>query len=84
MCYGVGVSVAIDPGVVIGAGVTVLGNITVGANSKIGAGSVVLQDIPPNCTAVGIPARLVGGPKKGSEPSLDMDQVSGLEYVYDI
>ena len=45
---------------------------------------MVLQDIPPNCTAVGIPARLVGGPKKGSEPSLDMDQVSGLEYVYDI
>ena len=74
----------IGDGVVIGAGVTVLGNITVGANSKIGAGSVVLQDIPPNCTAVGIPARLVGGPKKGSEPSLDMDQVSGLEYVYDI
>ena len=56
-----------------------------GANSKIGAGSVVLKEIPENCTAVGIPARLVGGPKPSAEPSLDMDQVSGLaDYVYNI
>ena len=45
----------IGDGVVIGAGVTILGNIRVGANSKIGAGSVVLKEIPENCTAVGIP-----------------------------
>ncbi|MBQ1271922.1 MAG: serine O-acetyltransferase, partial [Clostridia bacterium] len=32
---------------------------TVGDNSKIAAGSVVLEDIPPNCTAVGSPARIV-------------------------
>lgn len=68
----------IGTGVVIGANVTILGNIKVGANSKIGAGSVVLKEIPPNCTAVGIPARLVGGPKPESQPSLSMDQVSGL------
>lgn len=75
----------IGNGVVIGAGVTILGNIRVGANSKIGAGSVVLKEIPENCTAVGIPARLVGGPKPSAEPSLDMDQVSGLaDYVYNI
>ena len=75
----------IGTGVVIGAGVTILGNIKVGANSKIGAGSVVLKDIPPNCTAVGIPARLVGGPKPESQPSLSMDQVSGLsDYNYNI
>ena len=36
-----------------------LGSFTVGDNSKIAAGSVVLQDIPPNCTAVGSPARIV-------------------------
>lgn len=75
----------IGDGVVIGAGVTILGPITVGANSKIGAGSVVLREIPPNRVAVGIPARLVGKPSPSAEPSLDMDQVSGLsDYYYSI
>lgn len=74
----------IGTGVVIGAGVTILGNIRVGANSKIGAGSVVLKEIPPNCTAVGIPARLVGKPQPKLQPSLSMDQVSGYDYVYEI
>jgi serine O-acetyltransferase len=70
----------IGSGVVIGAGVTILGNIKVGANSKIGAGSVVLQEIPENSTAVGIPARLVKIGTK-AEPSLSMDQVSGLDSL---
>ncbi len=46
-------------GAMIGAGATVLGNIEVGAYSKIGAGSVVLKDVPPGHTAVGVPARSV-------------------------
>lgn len=45
--------------VVIGAHSQLLGSFTVGDNSKIAAGSVVLEDIPPNCTAVGFPARVV-------------------------
>lgn len=45
--------------VVIGAGAKVLGPITIGKNSKIGANAVVLKDIPPNTTAVGIPAKIV-------------------------
>lgn len=45
--------------VFIGAHSQLLGSFTVGDNSKIAAGSVVLQDIPPNCTAVGSPARIV-------------------------
>jgi len=45
--------------VVIGSGAKILGNITIGDNSKIGANSVVLTNIPPNSTAVGIPARIV-------------------------
>ncbi len=49
----------IQNGVVIGAGAKVLGNITIGANSKIGANSVVVKDVPPNSTAVGIPAKVV-------------------------
>lgn len=44
--------------VVISAGAQVLGAIVIGENSKVGAGSVVLQDVPPNCTVVGIPGRV--------------------------
>lgn len=46
-------------GVTIGAGAKILGNITIGENSKIGANSVVIKDVPPNSTAVGIPARVI-------------------------
>jgi len=45
--------------VVISAGAKVLGSFTVGDNSKIGAGSVVLKPVPPNCTVVGVPGRVV-------------------------
>lgn len=46
-------------GVLLGAGCKVLGYISVGKNSKVAAGSIVLEDVPANTTAVGIPARLV-------------------------
>ncbi len=49
----------IEDGVVIGAGAKVLGNITIGKNAKIGANSVVVKNVPPESTAVGIPARVV-------------------------
>ncbi|BDY12189.1 serine acetyltransferase [Hydrogenimonas cancrithermarum] len=49
----------IESGVVIGAGAKVLGNITIGYNSKIGANSVVVKSVPPESTAIGIPARVV-------------------------
>jgi len=49
----------IGSGVMVGSGAKVLGPITVGDNTKIAAGSVVLRNIPPNCTAVGVPARVV-------------------------
>jgi serine O-acetyltransferase len=45
--------------VVISAGAKILGSFTVGDNSKIGAGSVVLKPVPPNCTVVGVPGRVV-------------------------
>ena len=45
--------------VVVGGGAKVLGNIQVGNNVRIGAGSVVLRDVPSNCTVVGIPGRVV-------------------------
>ena len=45
--------------VMISAGAKIIGSFTVGENSKIGAGSVVLEEVPPNCTVVGIPGRIV-------------------------
>ena len=44
---------------VISAGAKVLGNITVGDGAKIGAGAVVLKDVPPHATVVGVPGRVV-------------------------
>ena len=49
----------LENNVVIGAGAKVLGNITIGDNSKVGANSVVIKDVPADCTAVGIPARVL-------------------------
>jgi serine O-acetyltransferase len=45
--------------VVVGAGAKVLGAITVGSNTRIGAGSVLLRDVAPNSTVVGIPGRVI-------------------------
>lgn len=46
-------------GVTIGCNANVLGSITIGEHSRIGAGSVVLQDVPANCTVVGVPGKIV-------------------------
>ena len=56
----------------VGAGAKVLGPVKIGDNAKIAAGAVVLQDIPANCTAVGIPARIV---RKGNVKTADLDQI---------
>lgn len=45
--------------VVVGNGARILGGFTVGENSRIGAGAVVLREVPPNCTVVGNPGRIV-------------------------
>lgn len=45
--------------VIVGAGAKVLGNITIGDNVRIGAGSVVIEDVPPHSTVVGVPGRIV-------------------------
>ncbi len=63
-------------GVLIAAGAKVLGNIEIGEGAKIGAGSVVLDDVPPHTTAVGVPARVVDRPKS-EQPALDMDHYIG-------
>ena len=49
----------LEDNVMVSAGAKILGSFTVGKNSKIGAGSVVLKEVPPNSTVVGIPGRVV-------------------------
>lgn len=60
--------------VMVSAGAKVIGSFTIGENSKIGAGSVVLKEVPPNCTVVGVPGRIV---KQDNVkiPRSDMDQI---------
>ncbi len=63
----------IGDNVMIGAGAKVLGNISVGNCCRVAAGSVVLQDVPPQSTVAGVPARIVG-PAGCPEPARNMDQ----------
>lgn len=62
----------IGNGVMIGAGAKVLGPFKVGDNTNIAAGAVVLEEIPPDSTAVGVPARVV---KRGGLRVDNLDQV---------
>lgn len=64
-------------GVLLSAGCKIIGNIEVGVNAKVGAGSVVLNDVPPNVTVAGIPAKVVGHPHQ-QIPAHDMDHVKGF------
>ena len=45
--------------VMISAGAKIIGDVVIGDNSIVGASSVVLKDVPPNCTVVGVPGRIV-------------------------
>ena len=58
----------------IGAGTKVLGPVYIGDNARIGAGSVVLCNLPANCTAVGVPAEVVRINNKAVNPADDLDQ----------
>ncbi len=60
--------------VMVSAGAKILGSFTIGENSKIGAGSVVLEEVPSNCTVVGVPGRIV---KRDNQkvPRSDMDHI---------
>lgn len=57
----------LEAGVIIGAGAKVLGPITIGAGAKIGSNAVVVKDVPPGATAVGIPARILDDRDKARE-----------------
>ncbi|WP_036489251.1 serine O-acetyltransferase [Myxosarcina sp. GI1] len=51
--------------VVVGTGAKVLGNINIGNNVRVGAGSIVLRDVPNDCTVVGVPGRIVSRAGRG-------------------
>ena len=73
----------IGNGVMIGSGAKVLGPFKVGDNSVIAAGAVVLNEIPPNCTAVGVPAKVVK--QNGKRVSLDQIHIPDpVQMEFDI
>ncbi|MBE6903612.1 MAG: serine O-acetyltransferase [Ruminococcaceae bacterium] len=61
--------------IMVGAGAKVLGPLNIGDNCKIAANAVVLFDMPPNCTAVGVPARIVVRDGKKVPKGSDLDQI---------
>jgi len=65
--------------VVIGTGAKVLGNITIGDNSYIGANAVVVRDIPPNSTVVGVPGRITK--QDGKKIDISLDHVHILDPI---
>ncbi|WP_126424757.1 serine O-acetyltransferase [Brevibacillus marinus] len=67
--------------VIIGSGAKVLGPFKIGDNSKIGAGSVVLQEVPPNSTVVGIPGKIVV--QNGRRVTNDLDHCNLPDPVAD-
>lgn len=68
--------------VIIATGAKVLGSFKIGDNSKIGAGSVVLQEVPPNATVVGIKAKIVI--QDGKRVTEDFDQVNLPDPIADM
>ncbi len=65
--------------VVIGAGAKVLGNITIGDNSYIGANAVVIKDVPPNSTVVGVPGRVTK--QEGKKIDISLDHMHVLDPI---
>ena len=68
----------IKKGTVIGAGAKILGGFTVGEYSKIGAGAVVLKEVPPHATVVGVPGKVVRVADEKLPCDLKQDQCDPL------
>ncbi len=71
----------IEDNVLIASGAKILGSMTIGRNSRIGAGSVVLKEVPPDSTVVGIPGRVVV--QDGVKISRDLDHINLPDPVAD-
>ncbi len=70
----------IGDNVMISTGAKVLGNIVIGHNAKIGAGSVVIKDVPDNCTVVGVPGKVVI--KDGKRPEVNEKQILQVDLQH--
>ncbi|MDQ0255983.1 serine O-acetyltransferase [Evansella vedderi] len=71
----------IEDNVLIATGAKVLGSMRIGKNSRIGAGAVVLKEVPPNSTVVGIPGRVVI--QDGIKVNQDLDHINLPDPVSD-
>ena len=92
-----GMGVVIGETAIVGNTANILGNITIGENSRVGAGSVVLRDVPPDSTVVGVPAHviyrqgkrvLITDPREINDPLSDIiltlaDQIKSLQSRVD-
>jgi serine O-acetyltransferase len=65
--------------VVVGTGAKILGNITIGDNSYIGANAVVIKDVPPNSTVVGVPGRVTK--QDGKKIDIDLDHIHVIDPI---
>lgn len=65
--------------VVVGTGAKILGNITIGDNSYVGANAVVIKDVPPNSTVVGVPGRITK--QDGKKIDIDLDHVHVIDPI---
>lgn len=70
----------LENGVMVGSGAKVLGPITIGRNSKVAAGAVVVKDVEPNSTVVGVPGRVV---RLDGERIDDLDQITMPDPLFD-
>ncbi|SES17221.1 serine O-acetyltransferase [Salipaludibacillus aurantiacus] len=71
----------LEDNVLVATGAKVLGSMRIGKNSRIGAGSVVLKEVPPNSTVVGIPGRIVV--QDGVKVQNDLDHINLPDPVSD-
>lgn len=61
--------------IIVGSNACILGNITIGDHVRIGSGSVVVKDVPPHATVVGVPGRIIEQKKKEHDVMLDHGQL---------
>ena len=72
----------LEEGVVVGVGASVLGDITIGARSRIGGGAVVVKDVPPDVTVVGVPGKIVR--RDGQAPRVCMELIDDARAREDL
>ncbi|MCH7699070.1 MAG: serine O-acetyltransferase [Chloroflexi bacterium] len=78
----------LEDNVEVGAGAKLIGAITIGENAQVGAGSVVVTNVPPNATIVGVPGHIVAYRDPGSDtvqhlPDPEWDRITALEERID-